>query len=57
MKVIALVLLAVFATLVASEDYYSTKLAQRMIQFSSITYESESSILNWNCSLCKTVSF
>ena len=57
MKVIALVLLALFVGLVASEDYYSAKLAQRMIQISSITYESESSIINWNCSLCKTVSF
>ena len=57
MKAITLVLLALFVAVVASEDYYSTKLAQRMIQISSITYESESSILNWNCSLCKTVSF
>ena len=39
------------------EDYYDTKLAQRMVQFSAISYEPESSILNWNCSLCKTVPF
>jgi len=38
MKAIHLVIFTLFLGLVASEDYYSTKLAQRMIQMSSITY-------------------
>lgn len=39
------------------QDYYSTKLAQRMVQFSAISYEPESDILNWNCTLCRNISF
>lgn len=40
MKVIGFTLLALLITLAVTEDYYSTKLAQKMIQFSAITYES-----------------
>ena len=57
MYLVRLALLALFVGIILSQDYYSTKLAQRLIQFSAISYESESSILGWSCDLCKKVSF
>ena len=57
MYLVRLALVALFVTAVLNQDYYSSQVAKRMIQFSSISYESESSILGWNCDLCKTVSF
>lgn len=52
---IGLILLLV--NLVCCQDFYQTKLAKRLTQFSAITYESESSILNWNCDLCLRIPF
>ena len=57
MYLVRLAFMALLVTTVLSQDYYSTQLAQRLIQFSNITYEEESSILSWNCDLCKKIPF
>ena len=57
MKVFNLFLAALLVAVVLSQGYYSTKVAKRMVQFSAISYESTSDIVNWNCDLCSTVAF
>ena len=57
MKVFILLLGTLLATLTLSQGYYSTKLAQKMVQFSSISYESPSDIVSWECDFCKVVAF
>lgn len=39
--------------LVSSQDYYYTPLAKKLTQIAAITYESETSITNWDCEYCK----
>jgi len=49
-------LLLLLATLVSSQDYYSTSVAKKLTQIAAITYLPEDSILSWNCDLCSEVA-
>jgi hypothetical protein len=51
-KILLFTLLLAYAS---TQDYYSTSVAKKLTQFAAITYESESTILSWNCDLCQTV--
>lgn len=57
MSTIRTLLLVLLCYLVYSQNSYSTKTAKHLTELAAISYESESSILNWNCNLCGIVPF